>query len=106
MSTPVAQGFLRLQLNEEEAGTLYQLIRSAKRYLIPLEVSLILKKEIKKTVEPIEALNMQRTWNDFCKEQDIDQSYSIVEPDMVIKWWEYSASHYQEPLPIPSQWES
>lgn len=106
METHIAQGFLRTSMTDEESNQIILCAKKLGRYLIPLEVSKILKKEIKKTIAPHEEVNMQEIWIEFCKKNDADQRSSCTEPLFLEKWFNYVAKNYHEPLPEASPWES
>jgi hypothetical protein len=106
METAIAQGFLRHLLNEEEAQTVLNCVKRKGRYLIPLEVSKILKKNIQKTVSDGEAANMLETWTEFCKTENCDQRTGCTEPEVVEKWFDYAMKNYHQAMPDVSPWDN
>lgn len=106
METHTAQGFLRLLLTEQEAATIIHSAKKAGRYLIPLEVSKILKKDITKTLTAVEEQRMNDTWLAFCKGTDSDQRTGCTDPEVLERWFAYVAKNYQEPLPEASPWDT
>lgn len=106
METHTAQGFLRLLLTEDEAQTIIHCARKAGRYLIPFEVSRILKKDIKQTVTDVQERRMEDTWLAFCKETNSDQRTGCTDPETLEQWFNYVAKEYHEPLPEASPWDN
>lgn len=104
METHTAQGFLRLSLNVEEANLIIRCAKKAGRYLIPLEISKILKRDIKKTLTDVEEQRMEDCWLSFCKSNDTDQRTGCTDPDVLEQWYRYVSQNYQEPLPEASPW--
>ena len=105
METFIAQGFLRTLLNEAEATQIMAASRKAGRYLIPLEASRILRRDLKKTVTDPEQDRMKETWIKFCRTMDFSQDSSMTNFLVLEPWWAYVARNYHEPLPEPSPWE-
>jgi hypothetical protein len=105
MSTHVVQGFLRLSLNEEESRVMLKRAKSLGRYLTPLEVSSILKKEIKKTIADHEMTAMEMTWIEFCRENDLDQGTTMTNTGTLEMWCNYVAKNFHQPLPEASPWD-
>lgn len=104
LTTPIVQGFLRVLLNDDEALKALDLARSKGRYLIPAEVSLLIKRELTKTITENEQQNMQGTWIEFCKEKNLDQSTSLTDPIALEVWWDYVSKNYHHPLPASAPW--
>lgn len=106
MPTHIVVGFSRILLNEVEADQVMSLARDKGRYLIPAEINLLLEKDLSKTIQSQELLNMQKTWIDFCKEKNLDQQTSMTNVFSLEMWWDYVAKHYKEPLPVASPWDN
>ncbi len=106
METHIAQGFLRLFLSETEADQIIRCAKKTGRYLIPLEVSKILRREIKKTLTDAEELRMDSTWLAFCKSTDADQRIGCTDPEVLEQWFDYVAKNYSEPLPEADPWQN
>ncbi len=106
METHTAQGFLRLCLSEKEAQRIIHSAKRMGRYLIPLEVSRILKKDIKKSISDEQETNMHQTWLEFCKALNIDQRTGCTDPDVLGQWFDYVSKNYHEPLPESSPWDN
>lgn len=106
--THSVQGFLRLLLNEGEAIRIMEIAKNLNRYLIPVEVSRILRRDIKQTVMQEEENRMQDVWVDFCKENNIDQGENVCNVEILEKWWSWVPSHYINPLPavVASPWDN
>lgn len=104
METHIAQGFLRLCLSEQEAETVLRTAKKKQRYLIPMEVSAILKRQISKTLNDEQDRRMQDVWISFCESADVDQRTGCTDPEVLEKWYGYVIQNYQEPLPIASPW--
>jgi hypothetical protein len=106
METHIAQGFLRLSLNEQETETVLRTARARQRYLIPQEVSNILKKSISKTLTEAEEQRMETVWLAFCQNADIDQRTGCLDVDVLEKWYGHVMANYHEPLPQASPWDN
>lgn len=106
METAIGQGFLRLCLNEHEAQAVIQTAKKKQRYLIPAEVSIILKKPISKTLTDVEAQRMESVWLAFCEAENADQRTGCTDPDVLAKWYGYVMKNYHEPLPVASPWDN
>lgn len=106
METHIVQGFLRLCLSKEESEIILQTAKMKRRYLIPAEVSAILKKSISKTLTDEQERRMANVWIEFCQKEDVDQRTGCTDPDVLSKWYSYAHENYHEPLPTASPWDN
>jgi len=103
--THIAQGFLRLLLNNEEAKDVLKIAKKLGRYLIPYEVTQILAKPTQKTLNQMEEDKMYETWKSFCKANHLETNAAVTDNEILSKWWAWVVANYREPVLTNTQWQ-
>lgn len=71
---------------------------------MPFEAAKKYRMEFKKTVTDNEENNMQLTWIDFCKANDVDQEFtSMGDHEVCGRWMQFVGTAYQPPLPTATE---